>query len=137
MAGQPSFHWGAAAACHCSRYLPQAGGTASRRTRRITGRTGDRARRRPHSRVLHSGHGPAAGDARPPAGRAYGQTGLANEQRSNRRTFAKRSMSAYIPLTYSDLLLASIFLAMNALFSILLNLRLERQLIISATRMIA
>ena len=46
-------------------------------------------------------------------------------------------MTSYIPLTHGDLLLASIFLAMNALFSILLNLRLERQLIISALRMIA
>ena len=46
-------------------------------------------------------------------------------------------MSSYISLTYSDLLLASIFLAMNALFSILLRLRLERQLVVSALRMIA
>jgi len=45
-------------------------------------------------------------------------------------------MSSYISLTYSDLLLASIFLAMNALFSILLRLRLERQLVVSALRMI-
>jgi putative ABC transport system permease protein len=45
-------------------------------------------------------------------------------------------MSPYIPLTYSDLLLASIFLAMNALFSILLSLRLERQLVVSALRMV-
>src|SRR5262245_45580126 len=45
-------------------------------------------------------------------------------------------MSSYIPLTHVDLLLASIFLAMNALFSILLSLRLERQLIVSALRMI-
>jgi hypothetical protein len=33
-------------------------------------------------------------------------------------------MNSYISLTYGDLLLASIFLAMNALFSILLSLRL-------------
>ena len=45
-------------------------------------------------------------------------------------------MNSYISLTHVDLLLASIFLAMNALFSILLSLRLERQLIISALRMI-
>src|SRR5687767_10682297 len=45
-------------------------------------------------------------------------------------------MSSYIPLTPGDLLLASIFLAMNAVFSILLHLRLERQLIVSALRMI-
>jgi phage recombination protein Bet len=34
-------------------------------------------------------------------------------------------MNSYISLTYGDLLLASIFLAMNALFSILLSLRLD------------
>ena len=45
-------------------------------------------------------------------------------------------MNSYISLTPVDLLLASIFLAMNALFSILLRLRLERQLIISALRMV-
>jgi putative ABC transport system permease protein len=45
-------------------------------------------------------------------------------------------MNSYIPLTYGDLLLASIFLLMNALFSSLLSLRLERQLIVSALRMI-
>lgn len=45
-------------------------------------------------------------------------------------------MNSYISLTYGDLLLASIFLVMNALFSILLSLRLERQLIVSALRMI-
>ena len=45
-------------------------------------------------------------------------------------------MNSYIPLTHGDLLLASIFLAMNALFSVLLSLRLERQLIVSALRMI-
>jgi putative ABC transport system permease protein len=45
-------------------------------------------------------------------------------------------MNSYIPLTHGDLLLASIFLAMNAMFSILLSLRLERQLIVSALRMI-
>lgn len=45
-------------------------------------------------------------------------------------------MSSYISLTYGDLLLASVFLAMNALFSILLSLRLERQLVVSALRMI-
>jgi hypothetical protein len=45
-------------------------------------------------------------------------------------------MNSYIPLTNGDLLLASIFLAMNALFSILLSLQLERQLIVSALRMV-
>ncbi len=45
-------------------------------------------------------------------------------------------MTSYIPLTYGDLLLASMFLTMNALFSILLSLRLERQLIVSALRMV-
>jgi Uncharacterised protein family (UPF0014) len=45
-------------------------------------------------------------------------------------------MNSYISLTYGDLLLASIFLAMNAVFSILLSLQLERQLIVSALRMI-
>jgi putative ABC transport system permease protein len=45
-------------------------------------------------------------------------------------------MNSYISLTYGDLLLASIFLVMNAVFSILLSLRLERQLIVSALRMI-
>ena len=45
-------------------------------------------------------------------------------------------MNSYILLTHGDLLLASTFLAMNAVFSILLNLRLERQLIVSALRMI-
>ena len=45
-------------------------------------------------------------------------------------------MNSYISLTHGDLLLASIFLAMNAVFSILLSLRLERQLIVSALRMI-
>jgi putative ABC transport system permease protein len=45
-------------------------------------------------------------------------------------------MNSYISLTYGDLLLASVFLAMNAVFSILLSLRLERQLIISALRMV-
>src|SRR5262245_15671300 len=45
-------------------------------------------------------------------------------------------MNTYISLTNKDLLLASIFLVMNAVFSILLSLRLERQLIVSAARMI-
>src|SRR5262245_37463924 len=45
-------------------------------------------------------------------------------------------MNAYISLTNRDLLLASIFLVMNAVFSIVLSLRLERQLIVSAARMI-
>jgi putative ABC transport system permease protein len=45
-------------------------------------------------------------------------------------------MNSYIALTYGDLLLASLFLAMNALFSIMLRLRLETQLVVSALRMI-
>src|SRR5262245_23924887 len=45
-------------------------------------------------------------------------------------------MNSYIPLTRGDLLLASIFLVMNAVFSIVLSLGLERQLIVSALRMI-
>src|SRR5256885_1173840 len=48
----------------------------------------------------------------------------------------ERAMNSYISLTHGDLLLASIFLAMNAVFSILLSLRLERQLIVSALRMV-
>lgn len=46
-------------------------------------------------------------------------------------------VSSYISLTYLDLLLASIFLGLNALFSVLLKLRLEHQLVISALRMVA
>jgi putative ABC transport system permease protein len=45
-------------------------------------------------------------------------------------------MNAYIPLSHFDLLLASVFLVLNALFSMLLRLRLEGQLIISAVRMV-
>jgi len=45
-------------------------------------------------------------------------------------------VTSYIALSYVDLLLASVFLALNALFSILLQLRLERQLIVSALRMV-
>ncbi len=45
-------------------------------------------------------------------------------------------MNAYISLTYGDVALASVFLLLNALFSILLQLHLERQLLISALRMI-
>lgn len=37
-------------------------------------------------------------------------------------------MNAYISLSYFDVILASIFLLLNALFSILLQLRLERKL---------
>ena len=44
-------------------------------------------------------------------------------------------MSGYIALTYFDVLLASSFLVLNAVFSVLLQLRLERQLLISALRM--
>ena len=52
------------------------------------------------------------------------------------RALGERAMNSYISLTHGDLLLASIFLAMNAVFSILLSLRLERQLIVSALRMV-
>lgn len=45
-------------------------------------------------------------------------------------------MNAYISLSYIDVALASIFLLLNALFSVLLQLRLERQLVISAMRMV-
>jgi putative ABC transport system permease protein len=45
-------------------------------------------------------------------------------------------MSPYIPLTTVDLALAAIFLVLNALFSILLKLRLERQLVVSALRLV-
>ena len=45
-------------------------------------------------------------------------------------------MNAYISLSYVDVILASVFLFLNALFSILLQLRLERQLVISAMRMV-
>ena len=44
-------------------------------------------------------------------------------------------MSAYVSLSYSDLLLAGIFLGLNAVFSILLQLGLTRSLVISAARM--
>jgi putative ABC transport system permease protein len=45
-------------------------------------------------------------------------------------------MIPYIPLTTVDLALAAIFLVLNALFSILLHLRLERQLVVSALRLV-
>lgn len=45
-------------------------------------------------------------------------------------------MNSYISLSYIDVLLASIFLFLNAVFSILLQLRLEQQLVISALRMV-
>ncbi|MGF1620726.1 MAG: ABC transporter permease [Rhodomicrobiaceae bacterium] len=45
-------------------------------------------------------------------------------------------MSGYIALTYYDLIAASLFLVLNAVFSIWLHLGLERQLLIAAMRMI-
>ncbi len=45
-------------------------------------------------------------------------------------------MNSYIALTTIDLALAAIFLVLNALFSILLRLRLERQLVVSALRLV-
>ena len=45
-------------------------------------------------------------------------------------------MTSYISLSYADLLLASVFLALNAGFSLLLQLRLERQLIVSGLRLV-
>ena len=45
-------------------------------------------------------------------------------------------MSSYIALTYWDLVLAAIFLVLNGVLSLALNLGLERQLLIAATRMI-
>lgn len=45
-------------------------------------------------------------------------------------------MSTYISLTYLDLLGASIFLILNAVFSFVLKLKLERQLLFSAARMV-
>ncbi len=45
-------------------------------------------------------------------------------------------MSPYRPLTTVDLALAVIFLVLNAIFSILLQLRLERQLVVSALRLV-
>lgn len=45
-------------------------------------------------------------------------------------------MTSYISLSNVDLLLASVFLALNAFFSLLLQLRLERQLVVSALRLV-
>ncbi|HKJ63422.1 MAG TPA: ABC transporter permease [Hyphomicrobiales bacterium] len=45
-------------------------------------------------------------------------------------------MSSYITLSYFDLVAASLFLVLNAVFSILLNLGLQRQLLIASLRMI-
>lgn len=45
-------------------------------------------------------------------------------------------MSGYVALSYWDLVLASVFLVLNGLASFLLKLRLERQLLISAARMV-
>src|SRR5262249_42242489 len=54
----------------------------------------------------------------------------------DRPTLGTRLMNSYISLTHGDLLLASTFLVINPVFSTLLRLRLERQLIVSALRMI-
>jgi putative ABC transport system permease protein len=45
-------------------------------------------------------------------------------------------MSSYIALSYWDLVFAAIFLVLNGALSLALNLGLERQLLIAATRMI-
>lgn len=45
-------------------------------------------------------------------------------------------MNTYISLTYLDLLGASVFLILNAVFSFVLKLKLERQLLFSAARMV-
>lgn len=45
-------------------------------------------------------------------------------------------MSSYIALSYFDLVTAAVFLVLNAVFSILLNLGLARQLLIASLRMI-
>lgn len=45
-------------------------------------------------------------------------------------------MSSYIALSYFDLVAAAVFLVLNAVFSILLNLGLARQLLIASLRMI-
>jgi len=45
-------------------------------------------------------------------------------------------MNIYISLTYLDLLGASVFLILNAVFSFVLKLKLERQLLFSAVRMV-
>ena len=45
-------------------------------------------------------------------------------------------MNTYISLTYLDLAAASVFILLNALFSILLNLGLARQLLVASARMI-
>ena len=45
-------------------------------------------------------------------------------------------MSGYIELSYSDLVLAAVFLLLNGVLSLQLQLKLERQLLIAASRMI-
>jgi putative ABC transport system permease protein len=45
-------------------------------------------------------------------------------------------MTSYIPLSYIDLALASLFLFLNGAFSVWLRLGLEKQLLIAASRMI-
>ena len=45
-------------------------------------------------------------------------------------------MSQYIALTYWDVVLASVFLVINGSLSLWLDLRLERQLLVAALRMV-
>ena len=45
-------------------------------------------------------------------------------------------MSGYIALSWLDLVAASVFIVLNAAFSIMLSLRLERQLLIASLRMV-
>lgn len=45
-------------------------------------------------------------------------------------------MTGYIALSWLDLVAASVFLVLNALFSVMLSLRLERQLLIASLRMV-
>lgn len=45
-------------------------------------------------------------------------------------------MTGYIALSWFDLAAASVFLLLNALFSVMLGLRLERQLLIASLRMV-
>ena len=45
-------------------------------------------------------------------------------------------MSGYLPLTYTDLVLASVFLLLNGVLSLQLRLDIERQIAVAAVRMI-
>src|SRR5262245_42714894 len=86
--------------------------------------------------MLRGRHRHSGGDHSSPASRTHWRSVVADERWADRPALGERAMSSYIPLTHVDLLLASIFLVMNAVFSILLSLRLERQLIVSALRMV-